>query len=94
MSVMVFRLNELPEYADQFGPDFRARCRSELSQAVQGWAEPYELVGHGDQDSLVVLLPSARKEKAESRAAALAERAHALTRLGRLEEGLAADRRP
>lgn len=74
MSLLVLRLNELPEYAEQFGPDFRSRCRSELAQAVKEWAEPCEFVGHGNKDSLVVLMPSARREKAESRAASLAER--------------------
>jgi GGDEF domain-containing protein len=30
-------------------------------------------VGHGEGDSLIILFPSARREKAESRAAALAD---------------------
>lgn len=71
MSLLTFRAKELPEYADQFGPDFRERCRLEMAALAAEWRLPTELVGHGNGDSLVVILPSARREKAEARAEAL-----------------------
>jgi GGDEF domain-containing protein len=73
MSLCVLRLNELPAHAEQFGPEFQGRCRADLARVVREWKDPSEFVGHGDKDSLIVLFPSARREKAESRAAALAE---------------------
>lgn len=72
MSLVVIRLRELEEFSSQFGEDFRTRCRTELAQVAQSWREPSELIGHGADESLVVLMPSARREKAESRAEALA----------------------
>ena len=39
-------------------------------------SEPFELVGHGDGDAVLVLMPSARREKAEARAALLGECIH------------------
>lgn len=73
MSLCVLRLNEFAGHVLQFGSEFRSRCRADLARVVREWKDPSELVGHGDKDSLVVLFPSARREKAESRAAALAE---------------------
>jgi diguanylate cyclase (GGDEF)-like protein len=72
MSLLLIRLNELPEHAEQFGEDFRARCRAELAKVALEWKAPTELVGRTQGDALVVILPSARREKAESRAEALA----------------------
>lgn len=73
MSLCVLHLNELAGHAEQFGPEFRTRCRADLARVIQEWKDPSEFVGHGDRDSIVILFPSARREKAESRAAALAD---------------------
>jgi diguanylate cyclase (GGDEF)-like protein len=73
MSLVTFRLNELPEYVEQFGEDFRQRCRQELAGLAAAWRCPTELVGHGRGESLVVILPSARREKAQARAEAFAQ---------------------
>ncbi len=90
MSLLVFRLNELEEHVERFGPEYRGRCRSELAELVSAWREPSELVGHGTDDRVVVILPSARREKAEARAAALREalEKHNFPRRKRMTVGL------
>lgn len=73
MSLVTFRLSEFSGYAEQFGEDFRQRCRQELAVLAAAWKCPTELVGHGKGESLVVILPSARREKAQARAEAFAQ---------------------
>lgn len=73
MSLVTFKLSEFAEYADQFGDEFRQRCRQELAGLAESWRGPTELVGHGKNESLVVILPSARREKAQARAEAFAQ---------------------
>ena len=73
MSLLTFRLNEFSDHVEQFGEEFRQRCRQELAGLASTWKCPTELVGHGKGESLVVILPSARREKAQARAEAFAQ---------------------
>jgi len=71
MSLFVLQLNELPDLVQQFGEEYRNRCRVELARLIQSWQGPTELAGHVEGDRVLVLLPSARRERAEARAGAL-----------------------
>ena len=73
MSLILVRLNELSGYAARFGEEYRQRCRFELGTLVSSWKEPTEIVGQLGDDRLVVLLPGGGRDRAASRAAALAQ---------------------
>jgi len=71
MSILMVHLNELDEHAQRFGGDYRERARGELAAKVREWKEPAEIAGHDRGDRVLVLLPSARGEKARERAEAI-----------------------
>ncbi len=74
MCLATLRLEGLPEHVERFGPEYRERCRAELAGIVRSWRQPAELVGHGEGDSLLVILPAVRRERAEARIAELRSR--------------------
>jgi diguanylate cyclase (GGDEF)-like protein len=90
MTLARIQLNELEGLAEQFGPDFRARVQAEMAGLIQAWRRPTDLVGHGIRDSLVVLMPSSRKETADRRLEDLrrAVEAHNFPRRKRMSLGV------
>ena len=72
MSLATLRLVEMKELGEQFGEEFRSRCRAELAAAVREWRQPTELVGESGEGELTVIFPSIRRDRAEVRARALA----------------------
>lgn len=96
MTLVRIQLNELEPLAEQFGPDFRSRVRDEMTELVRAWRRPTDLVGHGARDSLLVLMPAARRETALARIGELrqAVEAHNFPRRKRMSLGAAAGTYP
>lgn len=67
MSLVTFRLAELGDLSGQYGEGFVERCRRELATLARTWRRPTELVGMGKEDTVVAILPAARRERAEAR---------------------------
>lgn len=93
MSLVMFRLAELADLTAQYGDGFRDRCRQELAALARTWRGPTELVGLGKEDTVVAILPAARRERAETRTEEFANlvRRHNFPRRKRMtvESGLA-----
>jgi diguanylate cyclase (GGDEF)-like protein len=71
MSLIAFRINELGDLTEQLGSEFGERCRQELAAVARAWRQPTELVGLGEGNTLLAVLPGARAERAQARAEAL-----------------------
>ncbi len=74
MSLGRLNLVELEGHIEQFGDEYREKCRAELAEIVREWRKPTELVGHLAGEGIQVLLPAARGPQAQERLGALAER--------------------
>jgi len=73
MTLLSLQLNELSEYTDRFGPEYKERVWADLGELLQGWRTGPELVGHGPDDKVFVIIPGTPQERSEARAAELTE---------------------
>jgi len=96
MSLIAIRINELDQFTDHFGEEFRQRSLVDLADLIRKWRNPTELAGLGPDGTFLVLLPAARAERVQERAAALqnAVAGHNFPRRKRMTLGVGAGTYP